>query len=169
MYSFITSRHICCERWTVKKAECRRIDAFELCDWRKLLRVSLSKKKTSLPQRKSNLESTDAETEVPILGPPDAKSWLIGKYPDTDKDWRWEENGTTEDEMIGWYHWLDGHGLSKLQEFVMNREAWHATVHGVTKSQTQLSDWTESSHQKPPCKKEGGMKNIMFWKNKPLT
>ena len=52
---------------------------------------------------------TDAEAETPILWPPDAKNWLIGKDPDTGKDWRWEEKGTTEDEMVGWYYWLDGH------------------------------------------------------------
>jgi len=52
---------------------------------------------------------TDAEAEAPILWPPDAKSWLIGKDPDAGKDWRWEEKGMTEDEMAGWRHWLDGH------------------------------------------------------------
>ena len=50
---------------------------------------------------------TDAE--APILWPPDVKSWLIGKDPDAGKDWRQEEKGTTEDEMVGWHHWLDGH------------------------------------------------------------
>ena len=53
--------------------------------------------------------STDAEAEIPILWPPDAKDWLIWKDPDAGKDWRWEEKGTTEDEMVGWHHWLDGH------------------------------------------------------------
>ena len=52
---------------------------------------------------------TDAEAEVQILWPPDAKSWLIGKDPDAGKDWRQEEKGTTEDEMVGWHQWLDGH------------------------------------------------------------
>ena len=51
---------------------------------------------------------TDAEAEAPILWPPDAKSQLTGKDPDTGKDWRWEEKGTTEDKMIGWPHWLNG-------------------------------------------------------------
>ena len=84
---------------------------------------------------------TDAETEVPILWPPDAKHWLTGKDPDAGRDWRQEEKGTTEDEMVGWCHQLDGMSLSQLQELVMDREAWHAAVHGVTKSQIQLSDW----------------------------
>ena len=52
---------------------------------------------------------TDAEAETPILWPPDAKSWLIGKDPDAGRDWGQEEKGTTEDEMAGWHHWLDGH------------------------------------------------------------
>jgi len=52
---------------------------------------------------------TDAEAETPILWPPDAKNWLIGKDSDAGKDWRQEEKGTTEDEMIGWHHWLNGH------------------------------------------------------------
>ena len=53
--------------------------------------------------------NVSAETETPILWPSDAKSWLIGKEPDTGKDWRQEEKGTTEDEMVGWHHWLGGH------------------------------------------------------------
>ena len=52
---------------------------------------------------------TDAEAETPILWPPDMKNWLTGKDPDAGKDWRWEEEWTTEDEMVGWHHWLDGH------------------------------------------------------------
>ena len=86
---------------------------------------------------------TDAEAETPILWPPDVKNWLNGKDPEAGKDWRQEEKGTIEDEMVGWHHWLNGHDLSKLQKLVMDREAWHAAVHGVAKSWTQLSDWTE--------------------------
>ena len=52
---------------------------------------------------------TNAKAEAPILWPPDAKNWLIGKDPDAGKDWWREEKGTTEDEMVGWHHWLDGH------------------------------------------------------------
>ena len=55
------------------------------------------------------IERTDVEAETPILRPPDAKNWLIGKDPDSGKDWRQEEKETTEDEMVGWHHWLNGH------------------------------------------------------------
>ena len=54
---------------------------------------------------------TDAEVETPILWPPDGKNWLIGKDPGDGKDCRWEEKGTTEDEMVGWHRWHNGHGL----------------------------------------------------------
>ena len=57
------------------------------------------------------IETTDVEVETPILWPPDAKSWLIWKDPDAGKDWGQEEKGTTEDEMVGWNHWLNGHGF----------------------------------------------------------
>ena len=86
---------------------------------------------------------TDVEAETPILWPPDVKSWLIGKDPDAGKDWGQEEKGTTEDEMVGWHHWLNGQGLGELRELVMDREAWHVAVHGGTESRTRLSNWTE--------------------------
>ena len=85
--------------------------------------------------------STDAETEVSTLWPPDGKSQLIRKDPDAGEDWR-QEKGTTEDKMVGWHHQLNGYEFEQLQEMVKDREAWHAAVHGVAKSQTWLSNLT---------------------------
>ena len=97
-----------CENWTIKKAKCQRIDAFELWCWRRLL-LEIPPVHPKGNQSWIFTRRTDAEAETPILWPPDAKSWLIGKDPDVGKDWGQEEEGTTEAEMAGWHHWLDGH------------------------------------------------------------
>ena len=86
---------------------------------------------------------TDAEAVTPVLWPPHAKSWLIWKDPDAGRDWRWEEKGTTENEMVGWHHRLNGHEFGWTLGVGDRWEAWRAAVHGVAKSQTWLSDWTE--------------------------
>ena len=88
------------------------------------------------------IEKTDVEAEALILWPPNGKSWLIGKDPDSGKDWGQEEKETTEDEMVGWHHQLNGHESEQLWEIVKDRKAWCAAVHGVTKSWTKLSGWT---------------------------
>ena len=85
---------------------------------------------------------TDAEVETPILWPPDAKNWLIGKAPDAGKDWRQKEKVMTEDEMVGWHHYLNGHKFKQAPELV-NREAWYTAVAGVSKSWKWQSDWTK--------------------------
>ena len=90
---------------------------------------------------------TDAEAETPILWPPDVKSWLIWKDLDAGKDWGQEKKGMTEDEMVGWHHRLYGHGFGWIQGVGGGQGAWCAAVHGVTKSRTRLSDWTELTVQ----------------------
>ena len=88
---------------------------------------------------------TDAKAETPVLCPPHAKSWLIGKDPDAGWNWGQEEKGMTEDEMAGWHHRLTSLdvSLSELRVLVMDREVWHAAIQGIARSRTRLSDWTE--------------------------
>ena len=102
-----------CESWTIKKAEHWRIDAFELWCWR-TLESPLDCKEIQPVHPKGNqswifIGRADAEAEALILLPADVKNWLIGNDPDAGKDWRQEEKGTTENEMVGWHHQLDGH------------------------------------------------------------
>ena len=86
---------------------------------------------------------TDVEAETPILWPPDVKSWLIWKDPDAGKYWGQEEKGTTEDEVVGWHHWLDGHGFGWTAGVGDGQGRLAAAVHGVAKSWTRLSSWAE--------------------------
>ena len=137
------------ESWTQK----------DWCFWTVVLEKTLESPldcKEILPDHPKGNQSwifigrTDAEAETPILWPSDVKNWLIcwETDPDAGKDWRLEEKGTTEDEMGGWHHWLNGLSLGKLQEMEKDREAWHAAVHGISKTQTGLSDWTATkSHR----------------------
>ena len=103
-----------CESWTIKKAECWRIDVFELWVLEKTLESPLDCKEIQPVHPKGDQSwvftgRTDAEAETPILWPPHAKSWLIGKDSDAGRDWGQGEKGMTEDEMAGWHHPLDGH------------------------------------------------------------
>ena len=99
--------------WIIKKVEHQRIDAFELWSWRRLLRVPWTARRSTVHSKGDQswvfFGRTDSEAETPIFCPPHAKTWLIGKDFDAGRDWRQEEKGTTEDEMAGWNHQLDGH------------------------------------------------------------
>ena len=87
---------------------------------------------------------TDTQAEKPVIWPPSVKNWLTGKDPDAGKDWRQEEKGVTEDEMVVWHHWLDGHEFEQAVGVGDGpREARGAAVHGVAKSRTWLNNWNE--------------------------
>ena len=103
-----------CESWTVKKAEHWRIDAFELWCWRRLLRVPWTSRKSNQSILKEispgiSLEGLMLKMKLQYLCLLHAKSWLIGKDSDSGREWGQEAQGTTEDEMAGWHHWLDAH------------------------------------------------------------
>ena len=86
---------------------------------------------------------TVAEAETPILWPPHAKSWLIGKNSDPGRDWGQEEKGTTKDEMVGWHHWLDGHEFGWTLG-VSDETGWPGVLQFMrSQSPTWLSKWTE--------------------------
>ena len=107
-----SSRHVWKWDFDYKKAECQRIDAFELWCWRRL-ESPLDCKEIQPVHPKGDqswvfIGRSDAEAETPILWPPHAKNWLIGKDPDAVREWGQEEKGSTEDEMVGWHHRLHG-------------------------------------------------------------
>ena len=132
-----------CESWPIKKAEHWKIDAFELWCWRRL-ESPLDCKEVKPVNPKGNqswifIGRTDAEAETPIFWPPDVKNWLIGKtlmlgkIDGRRRVMRWSDVITDSTDM----------SLSKLRELVLDREAWRAGAHGVGKSWTWLSNWTE--------------------------
>ena len=102
-----------CESWTIKNATCWRIDAYELWCWRRLLRVPRTARRSNQSILKEispefSLEGLMLKLKLQSFRPPDAKNWLIGKDPHAGRGWRQEEKGTTDDEMVGWHHWLNG-------------------------------------------------------------
>ena len=139
-----------CESWTIKKNWC-----FPTVVLEKTLESPLDCKEIKPINSKGNqpwilIGGTDAETEAPILCPPDVKNWLIWKDPEVGKDWRWEK-GTTEDEMVGWHHQLDGHefeqapGVGDGQGSLACCTPWGRKESGTTE---QLN-WTEPSGFSP--------------------
>ena len=114
-----------CENWTIKKAELWKFDTFELWYWRRL-KSPLDKKEIKPVNPKGNqsrilIGRTDAEAS--ILWPPDVKNWLTGKDPGAGKDWRQEEKGETEDEMVGWHHWLNERDFEQAPGFGDRQES----------------------------------------------
>ena len=136
-----------CESWTIKKAEHQRINAFELWCWRRLLRVPWTARRSN----QSILKEISPEYSLEGLmlklhWPPDAKSQLISKGPDSEKDWRQEEKGMTEDEMVGRHLWLNGH---EFEQALGDREGQGSLVccspWGCKESDT--TEWLNNNSQ----------------------
>ena len=130
-----------CGSWTIKKAEHQRIDAFELWCWRRLFQPVNHKGN----QYWIFIGRTDAKAETPILWPPDAKNWLIWKDPDAGQDWRQEEKGMTEDEIVGWHHRLDGHKFEQapgVGDGQGSLACWNLWGHKESDT-TEWLNWTE--------------------------
>ena len=140
-----------CESWTVKKAECRKIDAFELVVLEKTLESPLNCREIQSVHPKGTqswefIGRTDVKAE--ILWPPDEESWLIGKDLDAGKDWGQAEKGMTEDEMVGW-HQLNGHGRPGVLRFMGSQKVRHNWATELNWIQSQLVLHTVPSSSNP--------------------
>ena len=136
----------------VNKAEHWRIDAFELWCWRRL-KSPLDCKEIKSVNPKGNqfwlfIGRTNFEAEAPILWPPDVKNWLIGKDPDAEKDWRQGEKGTSENEMVGLHHQLNGHKFEQALGAGDRQGSLTCCSYGVAESDmTKQLNWTENSNR----------------------
>ena len=139
-----------CESWAIKKAEHQTIDAFELWCWRRLLRVPWTARRSNQSILKEispehSLEGLMLKLKLQYSGHLNAKSWLIRKDPDAGKDRRQAEKGMTEDEMVGWHHWLNEHEFEQAS--------------GVGDGQGRLGCCSPWDH------KESDMTEQLNWKN----
>ena len=139
-----------CESWTIKKTECRKIDAFELWCWKRLLRVPWTARRSNQSILKEispeySLEGLMLELKLQYLDPLMQRTDSLEKDLDAGKDWRQEEKGMTEDEMVGWHHHLNGH---EFEQTLGDSEGQGSlAVYGVAKSRTRLSDWIITDSQ----------------------
>ena len=131
-----------CESWTVKKAECQRI-------WTVVLEKTLESPLDCKEMQPVHSEGdqpwdffgrNEAKAETPVLWPPHAKSWLIGKDSDAGRDWGQEKKGTTEDEMAGWHHWLNGHE-SEWNLGVDDGQGDLACYHSWGHKESDMTEW----------------------------
>ena len=142
-----------CESWTMEKAERWRIDVSELSGWWRFLRVPWTERRSNQSILKEinpeySLVGPMMKLKLQCFGHLMGKNQLIGKDPYAGKDWQ-QEKGTTRTRWLNGITDLTDMSLSKLQEMVKDREAWHATAHGVIKNQTQLTteQWTIATHK----------------------
>ena len=144
-----------CESWTVRKAERRRIDAFELWCWRRLLRVPWTARRSNQSIWKEispgcSLEGMILKLKLQYFGHLMRKSWLMEKDSDAGRDWGQKENGTREDEMAGWHHWLDGcefewtPWVGDGQRGLACRDSWGRKESDTTEQLNWLTEQKES-------------------------